>query len=114
MTANRPGLVCVGGERDRLDAGCPLVKEGLIAFSHSVGSIACVKLRVDLLKHLKAEDLAEAAEASVHRFKPEPLFSQNGTGSLSSASTEERAREVAHSAGLTRKLERRARRSSAC
>jgi hypothetical protein len=70
-----------------------------------------VKLRVDLLKHLRAEDIAEAAAASVHRFKPEPLFSQTGTGSLSSASTEERARELAHSTALTRKLERRVRRS---
>jgi hypothetical protein len=68
-----------------------------------------MKLRLDLLKHLTAEDIAEAAEQSVHRFKPEPLFSQTGTGSLLSASTEERAREVEHSTELTRKLEERAR-----
>jgi tRNA/tmRNA/rRNA uracil-C5-methylase (TrmA/RlmC/RlmD family) len=68
-----------------------------------------MKLRLDLLKHLTAEDIAEAAEESVHRFKPEPLFSQTGTGSLSSASTEERVREVEHSTELTRKLEERAR-----
>jgi hypothetical protein len=68
-----------------------------------------MKLRLDLLKHLTAEDIAEAAEESVHRFKPEALFSQTGTGSLSSASTEERAREVEHSMELTRKLEQRAR-----
>lgn len=67
-----------------------------------------MKLRLDLLKHLTAEDIAEAAEKSVHRFKPEPLFSQTGTGSLSSASTEERAREVEHSMELIRKLEQRA------
>jgi len=67
-----------------------------------------MKLRLDLLKHLTAEDIAEAAEESVHRFKPEPLFSQTGTGSLSSASIEERAREVEHSTELTRKLEQRA------
>ena len=67
-----------------------------------------MKLRLDLLKHLTAEDIAEAAEESVHRFRPEPLFSQTGTGSLSSASTDERAREVAHSTELTRKLEQRA------
>ncbi|HEY3898636.1 MAG TPA: hypothetical protein VGM54_08490 [Chthoniobacter sp.] len=70
-----------------------------------------MKLRLDLLKHLTAEDIAQAAEANVHRFKPEPLFSQTGTGSLSSASTEERVREEEHSTELTRKLEERARNS---
>ena len=67
-----------------------------------------MKLRTDLLEHLTAEDLRQAAMESAHRYKPEPLFSKTGTGSLSSASTEERAREVAHSMELTQKLERRA------
>jgi hypothetical protein len=53
----------------------------------------------------------EEAVATVHRFKPEPLFSQTGPGSLSSASTQERAREEAHSMGLIQKLEERARKS---
>lgn len=70
-----------------------------------------MKLRLDLLDHLTAEDIRKAAEASVHRFKPEPLLSKTGTGSLSSASTEERAKEVAHSMALTRKLEARAHRN---
>ncbi len=70
-----------------------------------------MKLRTDLLKHLTTEDVAEAAEATVHRFKPEPLFSQTGTGSLSPTSTEDRAREEAHSMEITRKLEARARKS---
>ncbi len=74
-------------------------------------SLCPMKLRLDLLKHLTAQDILEAAQETVHRFKPEPLFSQTGTGSLSSASTEERAREVAHSMELTRKLEERARQS---
>ena len=68
-----------------------------------------MKLRLDLLEHLTAEDIRQAAEDSVHRFKPEPNFSRTGTGTLSSASTEERAKEVAHSTELTRKLEQRAR-----
>ena len=67
-----------------------------------------MKLRLDLLEHLTAEDIRKAAEESVHRFKPEPNFSKTGTGSLSSASTEERAKEVEHSMALTRKLESRA------
>ena len=70
-----------------------------------------MKLRLDLLKHLTAEDIAEAAEKSVHRFKPEPLFSKTGVGSLSSASIEERAKEVEHSTALTRKLTERARKA---
>jgi hypothetical protein len=63
------------------------------------------------MEHQTAEDLRQAAEESVHRFKPEPNFSSTGIGTLLSASTEERAKEVEHSMELTRKLERRARRS---
>ena len=67
-----------------------------------------MKLRLDLLDQLTAEDIRKAAEKSVHRFKPEPLLSKTGTGSLLSASTEERAREVERSMELTRELEARA------
>jgi hypothetical protein len=70
-----------------------------------------MKLRLDLLEHLTAEDLRQAAAESVHRFKPEPNFSKTGTGTLSSASTEGRAKEVEHCMELTRKLEERARQS---
>ena len=70
-----------------------------------------MKLRLDLLEHLTTEDIRKAAEESVHRFKPEPLFSKTGTGSLSSASTEELAKEVEHSMALTRKLKARVRRN---
>jgi hypothetical protein len=41
-----------------------------------------MKLRLDLLEHLTAEDILEEAVATVHRFKPEPLLSKTGTGSL--------------------------------
>ena len=70
-----------------------------------------MKLRLDLLEHLTAEDIRQAAEDSVHRFKPEPLLSKTGVGSLSSASTSERAQEVAHSMELTQRLESRAKAS---
>ena len=70
-----------------------------------------MKLRLDLLEHLTAEDIRQAAEDSIHRFKPEPNFSKTGTGTLSSASTEERAKEVEHSMELIRKLEKRASKS---
>lgn len=70
-----------------------------------------MKLRLDLLEHLTAEDIKEAAMEAAHRFKPEPLLSKTGTGSLSPASIEERAREVEHSMELTRRLEERARKA---
>ena len=70
-----------------------------------------MKLRLDLLKHLTTEDVMEEAVATVHRFKPETLFSTTGTGSLSSASMQERAREEAHSMELIQRLEQRARQS---
>ncbi|MCC7518109.1 MAG: hypothetical protein IT578_02870 [Verrucomicrobiae bacterium] len=63
-----------------------------------------MKLRLDLLEHLTAEE-------SVHRFKSTPNFSKTGIGMLSSASIKERAKEAEHRLELTRKLERRARRS---
>ena len=68
-----------------------------------------MKLRIDLLEQLTDEDILEAVVENTHRFKPEPHFSKTGVGSLSSASTEERAREVAHSMELTRRLEQRQR-----
>ena len=56
-----------------------------------------MKLRIDLLEHLTDEDILEEVLANNHRYKPEPLLSKTGVGSLSSASTEERAQEVARS-----------------
>ena len=70
-----------------------------------------MKLRLDLLEHLTDQDILEEALASVHRFKPEPLLSKTGTGSLLSASIEERAKEVERCTELTRRLEARASKS---
>jgi hypothetical protein len=70
-----------------------------------------MKLRLDLAKALTMEDIAEEVVATTHRYKPEPLFSKTGVGSLSPTSTQERAREVAHSMELTRKLEQRQRKA---
>lgn len=67
-----------------------------------------MKIRTDLLAKLRPEDVMESVEAHNHRYKPEPLFSKTGTGSLSSASTSERACEVKRSTALIRKLTRRA------
>jgi hypothetical protein len=67
-----------------------------------------MKLRLDLLEHLTADDIRQAAEKAAHRFKPEPLFSKTGVGSLSSASIEERAKEVEHSTALIERLKKRA------
>ena len=66
-----------------------------------------MKLRVDLLEHLTNEDILEEVLANNHRYKPEPLFSKTGVGSLSSASTEERAQEEARStARIQRAMQR--------
>lgn len=66
-----------------------------------------MKLRLDLLEHLRDEDILEAVVENTHRYKPEPLFSKTGVGSLSSASTEERAREEARNMELIRRAEER-------
>ena len=66
-----------------------------------------MKLRLDLLEHLKDEDILEEVLANNHRYKPEPLFSKTGVGSLSSASTEQRAQEEARStARIQRAMQR--------
>ncbi|MCX6963923.1 MAG: hypothetical protein NTW41_01030 [Verrucomicrobia bacterium] len=67
-----------------------------------------MKFRLDLLEHLTDDDLLEEVLANNARYKPEPLFSKTGVGSLSSASTEERANEVQRSTELIQRLEQRA------
>ena len=67
-----------------------------------------MKLRIDLLEHLKDEDILAEVLANNHRYKPEPNFSKTGVGSLSSASTEERAQEEMRSTALIEKLNKRA------
>ncbi|MGI8965204.1 MAG: hypothetical protein ACR2H1_03840, partial [Limisphaerales bacterium] len=54
-----------------------------------------MKFRPDLVAKLTPEMLMESVLANNHRYKPEPLFSKTGTGSLLTASTEERAKEDA-------------------
>ena len=66
-----------------------------------------MKLRLDLLEHLSDADILEEVLANNHRYKPEPLFSKTGVGSLSSASTVERAREEERSTALIVKLTQR-------
>ncbi|HWN96800.1 MAG TPA: hypothetical protein VNT99_17360 [Methylomirabilota bacterium] len=63
------------------------------------------------LEHLTDEDILQAAEESVYRYKPEPFFSKTGVGYLRPASPEERAQEEARSNKLIQKLEERAKRA---
>ena len=70
-----------------------------------------MKLRLDLLEHLTDQDILEEVLANNHRYKPEPLFSKTGVGSLSSASIKERAQEEARSTALIARLTKRAQRS---
>ena len=62
-----------------------------------------MKLRLDLLEQLTGEDILEEVLANNHRYRPEPNFSKTGVGSLSSASTEERAQEEARSTARIQK-----------
>ena len=70
-----------------------------------------MKLRLDLLEHLTDEDILEEVLANNPRYKPEPLFSKTGVGSLLPATIEERASEIERSMALTQRLEERAKRS---
>ncbi len=67
-----------------------------------------MKLRLDLLEHLTDQDILEEVLANNPRYKPEPNFSKTGVGSLSSASTAERAQEEARSTALIERLKKRA------
>ena len=67
-----------------------------------------MRLRLDLLEQLTDQDILEEVLANNHRYKPEPNFSKTGVGSLSSASTEERAQEEARSTALIKRLKSRA------
>ena len=70
-----------------------------------------MKLRLDLLEHLTAEDILEEAKANQHRYKAEPTFSKTGIGHLSPRSIEDSAKEGARSEALVRKLIQRSRKS---
>jgi hypothetical protein len=67
-----------------------------------------MKLRLDLLEYLTDEDILEEVLANNHRYKPEPLLSKTGVGSLRSATPEERVQEEARSAALAKRLKKRA------
>jgi hypothetical protein len=72
-----------------------------------------MKLRLDLLEHLTDEDILEEVLANNHRYKPEPLFLKTGVGSLSSASTKERAQEEARSTARIQRATQRLKQSGA-
>ena len=67
-----------------------------------------MKLRLDLLEQLTAEDIREEALTNNHRYKPEPLFSKTGVGYLRSTTPEERAQEETRSTALIARLKKRA------
>ena len=72
-----------------------------------------MKLRLDLLEHLTEKDILEEVLANNRRYKPEPNFSKTGVGSLSSASTEERAQEEARSTARIQKAMQRLKQNGA-
>ena len=72
-----------------------------------------MKLRLDLLEQLTDQDILEEVLANNPRYKPEPNFSKTGIGSLSSASTEQRAQEEARSTARIQRAMRRLKQSGA-
>jgi hypothetical protein len=72
-----------------------------------------MKPRLDLLEHLKDEDILEEVLANNPRYKPEPRFSKTGVGSLSSASTEQRAKEEERSTALIARVMKRSQQNGA-
>jgi hypothetical protein len=63
-----------------------------------------MKLRFDLVEKITPEMIMESVLTNNHRYKAEPLLSKTGTGSLSPASTEDRAIEEKLSTDITQKL----------
>lgn len=65
-----------------------------------------MRLRYDLATKVTPKMALQELQANQHRYKPEPLFSQTGTGSLSSASTKDLAAADARSEERIQELKR--------
>ncbi len=63
-----------------------------------------MKLRLDLAKALRPEDVLELAAANSHRYSAKPVFSKTGIGQLSPTSTADSAKESALSTALIWKV----------
>ena len=63
-----------------------------------------MKFRPDLVKKLTPDMLKASVEANNPRYRSEQRFSSTGTGSLSTALTEQRANEDALSTAIIQKL----------
>src|SRR5579871_2748839 len=70
-----------------------------------------MRLRYDLAMKVTPKMALKEAQANQHRYKAEPLFSQTGTGSLSSASTKDSAAEAERSTARIQKLMRAAKKN---
>jgi hypothetical protein len=66
-----------------------------------------MKVRLDLLNYLTAEDILKEAAANQHRYKAEPGFSKTGVGHLSPRSMRDSVNEAKRSEALTRRLTKR-------
>lgn len=99
---NRPGT---GREDEPIRAFSPPLAR-LPTCGNTPGrlTVCPMKLRPDLVKKLTPEMLRASVEANNPRYKPEPLFSKTGTGSLSPASTDQRASEDELSTAIIQKL----------
>ncbi len=66
-----------------------------------------MKIRLDLVKALRPEDVLEMASANSHRYNAEPVFSKTGVGKLSPTSIKDSVREEKLSTALIRKVSKR-------
>ena len=108
--AATPGEQAAAGEareriRQRLAAFA--LTDPPIEYNFAVRNPWSQKLFIALLRRYEIRPYRYARQ----RYKPEPNFSKTGVGSLSSASTEERAQEEARSTALIARLQGRAQKS---
>lgn len=72
--------------------------------------LCAMKLRIDLLEYLTAEDILEDVGFDVHRWSAEPVLAKTGVGYLKPATEADKIAEAAHCAKITARVLERAER----
>jgi hypothetical protein len=113
VARDRADFFAVRSVKRDCQARAPAPQIQLLPAREKKDKLWLMKLRLDLLEHLSDEDILEEVLANNHRYKPEPILSKTGVGSLSSASTEERAQEEARSTARIQRAMQRLKQSGA-
>ena len=66
-----------------------------------------MKLRLDFLEYLTADDLLEEASANTHRYSAESVFYKTDVGFLKSATEQDKAAELVEIEALIKRLNQR-------